>query len=104
MAIKKCMVCGGEYEACPSCEDSRINPWKKLVCSKEHFQIRMTYFQWRDGEITDAEAKDILVHLGLTDTSGISYGYDEFMNKVLAVEENESIFSISAPRSKKKKK
>lgn len=76
------MVCNKEYEACPSCEDTRLNPWRKTVCCAEHFQIRMVFLDYLDGRITANEAKDMLETVGLTDGAGLRAGYRDFFNKL----------------------
>ena len=104
MAIKQCMVCGQEYESCPTCEESRINPWRKTVCCREHFQIRMAFFQWRDGELSDIEVKDMLESLGLTDSSNLRVGYQDFFNKIFASTKEEKIpVVIEYPKKKRRK-
>lgn len=83
MAKNVCYVCAKEYDACPNCEDSHINPWRKTVCSREHFQIRDVYFQYRDGSISAAQAKEMLERIGITDGDNLKQGYQNFINEVM---------------------
>lgn len=69
---------------CPTCEESRLNPWRKTVCCAQHYQLREVYLQFRDGIITMDQAKEMLENIGITVSDGdnLKQGYKDFLNKV----------------------
>lgn len=106
MAVQKCYVCGKEYEVCHSCDGTRINPWRKTVCCPQHYQVRMVYFEYRDGSITADQAREMLEHIGITDASGLKEGYQDFFKQVFSsnhrVEEKSNASSLLRKNKKKK--
>lgn len=58
MNIKKCTICGDEYDYCGHCK--KRNSWKYYACTQQHYQIFIILREVREGIITEQEAGERL--------------------------------------------
>lgn len=96
-------MCGKEYDVCPTCEESRLNPWRKTVCCAQHYQIRMVYLQYKDGCVTIEQAKEMLDNIGCIDISGLKPGYQEFIKQTQHVVTDNPVTPSVFKKAKKNK-
>lgn len=89
---------------CPTCEEARINPWRKTVCCAQHFQIRLAYLQYKDGDVTIEQAREMLENIGVTDGSGLKPGYQDFFKQIFGTNQVVAEKPAAASVFKKEKK
>ena len=89
---------------CPTCEESRLNPWRKTVCCAQHYQIRMVYLQYKDGCVTIEQAKEMLENIGATDGSGLKPGYQDFFKQIFSTNKVVAEETVATSVFKKKRK
>ena len=61
---RQCWICGKSYEYCSKCD--RLNTWKLVGCTREHFQIANILDEFRGNVITAKEAKEKFKNIGVT--------------------------------------
>lgn len=61
---RQCWICGKSYEYCSKCD--RLNTWKLVGCTREHFQIANILDEFRGNVITAKEAKEKFKNIGIT--------------------------------------
>lgn len=91
-----CGICGKKYHLCMSCQESKLNPWRSIVDSVEHYKIFIIIRDYENGYINKTEANN---QLSKRDLSGLEDFVPEIkakINEIMAVEK-----IISKSKSKK---
>lgn len=92
--IKKCTICGKDFEACNVCNNtvSESFQWRRVVCCPEHFLFHEPIIQYVRGNISKEEASKALKK------AIKEYGEVEFVeniapiaNELLAVDKLEEV-------------
>lgn len=78
----QCLVCGKSYHVCRDCDS--INSWRRAACCPEHFQVRQIFLSHRDGTLDDAQAKQGLEYIGVTNGDNFNEGYRKWFQKLFA--------------------
>ena len=69
MSIRKCRVCGKEYEVCPACK--RTNGWNNLTDTEDHYRILIALMDYKsDGNADMAREWLELCDVDFRDTTG----------------------------------
>lgn len=91
---KNCLVCGKEFKPCNTCVKGadELYRWRRVVCSREHFDYHLPIIEYIRGKITKTEARKELKQA--IDT----YGEIEFADNIKAV-----VKEILAEEKKSKK-
>lgn len=61
-----CSICGNGYNMCLTCQESKINPWRSIVDSVEHYKIFIIIRDYENGYIDKNEANKLLNQRDLT--------------------------------------
>lgn len=69
--VKKCSVCGKEYNYCPNCE--KTHAWKFYTCIPEHYQIHMALDQYRSDVFDKKDTADYFETIGITPDKDLSF-------------------------------
>lgn len=69
--MKKCSVCGKEYNYCPNCE--KTHSWKFYTCEPEHYQIHMALNSYRGNVFTKKDVIEYFETIGITPDKDLSY-------------------------------
>lgn len=69
--LKKCSVCGKEYNYCPNCE--KLHSWRFYACEHEHYQIHMTLDGYRSGVYSKKDVVEYFETIGITSDGDLSY-------------------------------
>jgi len=76
----RCVTCGAYYHSCDLCpETANYTPWRALCDTSRHYQVYMIISMIRGGVMNKFEAKESLLHIGVT--------LDEIKTFVPAVQE-----------------
>lgn len=97
---KKCILCGKQYTYCPTCQQDKDKPvWMNIYCSENCKNIFDGSTDYKAGEITEDQYKDILSKADLSRKNefkdSVRKTIDELMSgKVdkVEVEKTEEVF------------
>lgn len=60
--MKRCLVCGAEYEGCSFCDNqNEFLAWRSVVCKPEHFAYHIPIIAYVRKQMSKAEAKTELL-------------------------------------------
>lgn len=63
----QCVICNAPYTACNLCEQElKFTPWRALCDTSKHYQIYQIIAELRGKVMNESEAKDSLIHIGVT--------------------------------------
>jgi hypothetical protein len=91
-----CSICGERYRLCLSCQDSKLNPWRSIVDSIEHYKIFIIIRDYENGYISKEEANEQLIQRDLT-------GSENFVPEIKAKIEEIMAVANKVNKSKSKK-
>lgn len=109
---RRCIVCGTEYEFCPHCGKVPSDLlWKNIFCSIECKEIVDICHRYHGNDISQADAYDALVRLGMKEKSN-NGNMAETISKIMSyqkpepkkVEEDASASKYSRPRRRRMSK
>lgn len=94
VSMKKCKVCGCEYEYCRTQRHiDGVFRWQDVACSPEHGSIYLARIEASrtnesadDGAETDDESENIIVSIEDNDTDKLFEEYSEDAPKEIAIE------------------
>lgn len=81
-----CTICGKGYHLCVSCGNHRLNPWKKLTDTPEHYKIHQILSGFSNGIYTKDETRDKLMNVNLSDSDTYIDSVKSLLNTVLTEE------------------
>lgn len=86
---RKCIVCGKEYEYCNSCKQYAAFPaWMAIYHSENCKNIMSIATEYMAGNLTKAEAKNMLDACDLTDKKAFKESVIKAVNEIYAVKKS----------------
>lgn len=70
-----CSICGEKYHRCDDCTKSKMNPWRSIVDTVDHYKIFLTIRDYNNKYITKEKAQEQLHNIDLT-------GLDNFIPEI----------------------
>lgn len=81
----QCKVCGKKYWACNDCDSKNFISWRAVACCPEHYQAYIVLWEFGNGTVDAANAKEMLEQLGAGEWVDDSPA-KELIEKILATE------------------
>lgn len=83
--LKKCVICGEEYDYCSSCPDKMNMPsWKNSFCSENCKKIYDACAKYNAGELIKEEANALLETCDLSSKSKFSSATKKLIKEITA--------------------
>ncbi len=89
-----CTICGKAYHRCSTCQDSRLNPWKNVVDTMEHYKIYMTVASYNNGYLSKEKANEELLDLDLSELGTFVPEIRDKINEIMSKDIKKSIKSV----------
>ena len=90
---RKCLLCGTEYEYCPTCGHKIYDLWKVNFCSRNCKDVYQTVVDFNCESKTAEETKEILKTLDLSKKDQYKVSIKESLNKIYK-EENQKVVTL----------
>lgn len=97
--IRRCCVCGKEYEYCNKCREDMNKPlWYFTFCSENCHNIYGVTSQFENGQIDSVSAKLQLDQLDLSKQNNFGKSYKNSISKILSsVPKVEEVIELAEP-------
>ena len=92
-----CKICGKGYNACDTCVNQRdYAAWRAIACTQDHFQAYMVLYEYGNGTLKKADAKEMLSKVDIEGWEGYAAHNRDVIAEILA-EDEKPVEVISEP-------
>ena len=92
-----CKICGKGYNACDTCINQKnYAAWRAIACTQDHFQAYMVLYEYGNGTLKKADAKEMLSKVDIEGWEGYAAHNKDAIAEILA-EDEKSIEVIPEP-------
>jgi arsenate reductase-like glutaredoxin family protein len=81
-----CSICGNGYHLCLTCQGSKINPWRSIVDSVEHYKIFIVIRDYENKYIDKDEANKLLSQCDLTELDNFIPEIKDKIKEIMVIE------------------
>ena len=83
-----CKVCGKGYNACDTCVNQKnYAAWRAIACTQDHFQAYMVLYEYGNGTLKKADAKEMLSKVDIEGWEGYAAHNRDVIAEILAEDE-----------------
>ena len=87
-----CKVCGKGYNACDTCVNQMdYAAWRAIACTQDHFQAYMVLYEYGNGTLKKADAKEMLSKVNVDGWEGYAAHNRDVIAEILAEDEQNSL-------------
>ena len=92
-----CKICGKGYTACDTCINQKnYAAWRAIACTQDHFQAYMVLYEYGNGTLKKADAKEMLSKVDIEGWEGYAPHNRDVIAGILA-EDEKPVEVISEP-------
>jgi hypothetical protein len=92
-----CKICGKGYNACDTCINQKnYAAWRAIACTQDHFQAYMVLYEYGNGTLKKADAKEMLSKVNVDGWEGYAAHNRDVIAEILA-EDEKPVEVISEP-------
>jgi hypothetical protein len=92
-----CKICGKGYNACDTCINQKnYAAWRAISCTQDHFQAYMVLYEYGNGTLKKADAKEMLSKVDIEGWEGYAAHNRDVIAEILA-EDEKPVEVISEP-------
>ena len=92
-----CKICGKGYNACDTCVNQKdYAAWRAIACTQDHFQAYMVLYEYGNGTLKKADAKEMLSKVDIEGWEGYATHNRDIIAEILA-EDEKPVEVISEP-------
>ena len=83
-----CKICGKGYNACDTCINQKnYAAWRAIACTQDHFQAYMVLYEYGNGTLKKADAKEMLSKVNVDGWEGYAAHNRDVIAEILAEDE-----------------
>ena len=83
-----CKICGKGYNACDTCVNQKdYAAWRAIACTQDHFQAYMVLYEYGNGTLKMADAKEMLSKVDIEGWEGYAAHNKDIIAEILAEDE-----------------
>ena len=83
-----CKICGKGYNACDTCVNQKnYAAWRAIACTQDHFQAYMVLYEYGNGTLKKADAKEMLSKVDIEGWEGYAAHNRDVIAEILAEDE-----------------
>ena len=83
-----CKVCGKGYNACDTCINQKnYAAWRAIACTQDHFQAYMVLYEYGNGTLKKADAKEMLSKVDIEGWEGYAAHNKDVIAEILSEDE-----------------
>ena len=83
-----CKICGKGYNACDTCVNQKdYAAWRAIACTQDHFQAYMVLYEYGNGTLKKADAKEMLSKVDIEGWEGYAAHNRDIIAEILAEDE-----------------
>ena len=83
-----CKICGKGYNACDTCINQKnYAAWRAIACTQDHFQAYMVLYEYGNGTLKKADAKEMLSKVDIEGWEGYAAHNRDVIAEILAEDE-----------------
>ena len=83
-----CKICGKGYNACDTCINQKnYAAWRAIACTQDHFQAYMVLYEYGNGTLKKADAKEMLSKVDIEGWEGYAAHNKDIIAEILSEDE-----------------
>ena len=83
-----CKICGKGYNACDTCiNQKKYAAWRAIACTQDHFQAYMVLYEYGNGTLKKADAKEMLSKVDIEGLEGYAAHNKDAIAEILSEDE-----------------
>lgn len=83
-----CKICGKGYNACDTCVNQKdYAAWRAIACTQDHFQAYMVLYEYGNGTLKKADAKEMLSKVDIEGWEGYAAHNKDAIAEILSEDE-----------------
>lgn len=83
-----CKICGKGYNACDTCVNQKdYAAWRAIACTQDHFQAYMVLYEYGNGTLKKADAKEMLSKVDIEGWEGYAAHNKDIIAEILSEDE-----------------